>query len=457
MNRTFINLLRFFLLISVLSGCSYQLQDDPLDTNTPPHQSPTQLITETQSYEGSPKKVQTETPTFEPSETKSASPTPRSATVTPTSEDIQIVINEKIPPGWISFVNGYENSVDIINTSGGGWRKIIDENGIYSNPAWSVDGQWLAFSFYDGVAPQTDIYIVKADGSEMENITKTASNEETPSWSPDNSIVYIQLKDNGAGTEGDIYSFDRNTKQVKQLTFSPNVIEHFPTYSPNGNTIAFLSMIDDDVFGNYHLMSIDKNGENMIQIIDIPVGMSKISWSPDGSKIAFRSLEGCGDIFIVNLDGSELEQLTTNPGRDKNPSWSPDGKFIAYNATTNCNDLSEGVAIGWQIYIIQSDGTNPTQLTNMVNAYPVEPTWSPLPAIQPGKEFFVTEVGAFLNLRSTPSLDGESIQKLKEGEKILVNTGPVEADGYLWWQVHVTSSGQEGWVVENPGWFNSVR
>lgn len=82
------------------------------------------------------------------------------------------------------------------------------------------------------------------------------------------------------------------------------------------------------------------------------------------------------------------------------------------------------------------------------------PTWSPLPALQAGVTFVITELGEGLNLRASPALDGEVVEKLHEGDEILAMEGPVEASQYLWWRVRLGGSDLEGWVAENPGWFS---
>jgi TolB protein len=84
-------------------------------------------------------------------------------------------------------------------------------------------------------------------------------------------------------------------------------------------------------------------------------------------KIVFVSNKsGNEDIWSMNLDGSELTQLTDNPDRDQYPAVSPDGKKIAY---------SSGIGGNWQIAVMNSDGTNKKQITfgPYRHGYP---TWS---------------------------------------------------------------------------------
>ena len=73
-------------------------------------------------------------------------------------------------------------------------------------------------------------------------------------------------------------------------------------------------------------------------------------------KIVFTSTKnGNEDIFIMNIDGSDLTQLTDNPSNDMYPQVTPDGKKIIYTSDIN------GI---WQIMIMNADGSNKKQLTN---------------------------------------------------------------------------------------------
>jgi len=123
---------------------------------------------------------------------------------------------------------------------------------------------------------------------------------------------------------------------------------------------------------------------------------STFSWSPDGQQIAFTGWVGRNEdaieIFLVNADGTGLEQLTHSSGKRKrtpfdwsaNPSWSPDGKLIAFDGSR------DEIGGGAQIFLIRSDGTGQRRLTppTMIAVFP---TWSPVG----GTILFERDLGKF--------------------------------------------------------------
>lgn len=89
------------------------------------------------------------------------------------------------------------------------------------------------------------------------------------------------------------------------------------------------------------------------------------TWSPNLTRIAY---EHNGEIYVMNSDGSRQTNLTntSNPPADKWPSWSPDGTKIAF--------------VSWRtdahgIYVMDTDGSNETRLTSYGSDR--HPSWSP--------------------------------------------------------------------------------
>ena len=171
---------------------------------------------------------------------------------------------------------------------------------------------------------------------------------------------------------------DDKSRTEKLPDFSP-VYDSSPVWSPDGTKIAFIS--NRDYLLSLYVMNAD--GSNARLVADKPLEPAEPAWSPDGGKIAFtagvRASVGMSkpstDIYVLNVDGSGLTQLTRDSGSNSSPSWSPDGKQIAFANNRDGNGES-------RIWIMNADGSNQRILPNSQNAsgtgfYGGQPAWSP--------------------------------------------------------------------------------
>jgi TolB protein len=91
-------------------------------------------------------------------------------------------------------------------------------------------------------------------------------------------------------------------------------------------------------------------------------------FSPDGTKIAFRSFRGGKtDIYLIGVDGTNLVNLTGGEGNNREADWSPDRTKIAFQSNRNGR---------FQIWVMDVDGSNPVRLTGGQGGANL-PHWSP--------------------------------------------------------------------------------
>lgn len=146
---------------------------------------------------------------------------------------------------------------------------------------------------------------------------------------------------------------------------------------PGGNgKIAFNSNRDVGAGGIYTITP----GGTADWITEESTTSSDPAYSPDGSRIAFRSANPGGDyqIFVMNADGTGRKQLTTSPTAKQEPTWSPDGTRIAYVANSFNVDGETDLEIWTMKAVPQSNTNKPVNLTdNSSGLNDTQPAWSP--------------------------------------------------------------------------------
>ncbi len=201
------------------------------------------------------------------------------------------------------------------------------------------------------------LYLMNADGSDRKQVT---SPEEThamqPAWSPERCRIAYQ----SVGPSGleDIYVITADGKSVRRLTTDPSW-DVSPDWSPDGTRISFRSGRD----GYRNLYVMDADGSNVQQVTNYQdIGMSWQDWSPMGDEIAF-SYDSTPDdgipprIFGIHPDGTGLRQLVGFNGENSavEPAWSPDGKKLYF--VSNQTGLLE-------IWEINVDGSGLRKVSN---------------------------------------------------------------------------------------------
>ena len=283
----------------------------------------------------------------------------------------------------IAFVSDREGNEDIyvMNTDGKNQRKLTNHPEDEDDLSWSPDGKQIAFE------RDWDIYVMDTDGGNQLNLTNNPAEDFHTSWSPSGKhIAFVSDRDGNP----EIYVMDTDGQNPQRLTDNP-AVDHSPSWSPDGKRIAFVSERDEHphkVQGQFagEIYVMDTDGGNQLNLTNNPAEDNGPSWSPDGKQIAFASdrEDDLGwDIFVMNANGSNPRNLTKGHGwADLDPSWSPDGKRIAF-ASFGRNGRK------MDIYVMEADGQNPRQLTNNPLAHDYEPTWyRPAFAVAPvGKQF----------------------------------------------------------------------
>ncbi|NWF69872.1 MAG: PD40 domain-containing protein [Chloroflexi bacterium] len=195
------------------------------------------------------------------------------------------------------------------------------------NPAWSPDGQWLAFNRWAS-PDNSEIYVMDAFGRRVRRLTDNDTVDAWPSWSPDGTHLLFYATRAG---QNDVYVMSREGGDAHQVR-QTNLNDSLPRYSPDGTQIAFTS--NADIF----VMSSD--GSTLRRLTQTPWYDSQAEWSPDGQRILFvseresltvgRQNPGIFNIYLMDTSGTLLTQLSADLGFNQQARWSPDGTRIVF-------------------------------------------------------------------------------------------------------------------------------
>lgn len=234
-----------------------------------------------------------------------------------------------------------------------------------------------------------DIYVMSPDGTNPTRLTHgggaptdaAAYNSGGADWSHSKKLVAFQS--NRVNRVPQIYLMNLDGSEQQVLVSLPGGAA-FPSFSQTGNELCFQSQASPkDIY------IVNVHGTGLTNLTEPyrkpgPLGepppltgdSSRCDWSPKRNAIAFMNGDdGAQEIFALDADGTGLRRLTTASGSDANPAFSPQGDLIAFESNRDGTP---------EIYVMKADGSDvPERLTNFTaeptpnNVNVTKPTWSP--------------------------------------------------------------------------------
>ncbi len=228
-----------------------------------------------------------------------------------------------------------------------------------------------------GTGSASEIYAMRPDGSERQQLTHNAVLDGDPDWSPNGSqIVFVSAVDSEPGAPArrrDVFLMNADGSGSHRLFQSAGGAgAAHPRWSPDGSRISFDSF--DPVVAGFQPFVMNSDGSNVRLVRAMPGENFGLEWSPDGTRFLFisnRSPRFLWTLYVMPTDGSSDQQLsddaacTSNLGRAA--QWSPDGSSIAFSCASN---------LGSWISTMRADGTDLVIVT-IPATQDSGPVWSP--------------------------------------------------------------------------------
>ena len=247
-------------------------------------------------------------------------------------------------------------------------------------PMMVVVGAQARIAFSSDRDRNYEIYLMDDDGKNQQNLTNHPDRDSVPSWSPDGKRIAFTSERDGSD---EIYVMDADGGNQQNLTNHPGR-DYSPSWSPDGKRIAFVSdrdrFLDIHGFPTSEIYVMDADGENPQNLTNNRHDDRSPSWSPDGKRIVFLSYRDghfigdfeliTSEIYVMDVDGGNQQRLTENRKNDESPSWSPDGTRIVFSADR------KGDFVNSEIYVMDADGGNLQRLTENRDDDGA-PSWSP--------------------------------------------------------------------------------
>jgi serine/threonine protein kinase len=200
---------------------------------------------------------------------------------------------------------------------------LTNRAGNDQDPVWSPSGKKIAFTSYARDDGMPQIYLMNADGSTQERVSVQFA-EHSPTWTPNDTLLLYVMDFNGHKVLSmrDIWSAYKNTKKFDMSSDAGRLgLVTDPKVSIDGQLIAYTRTIGTK--SNIYTTDYVNRGSSITQLTDSDKD-SEPYWSPDGKWVLFTSTrDDNSEIYLIGSDGTSLTNLTNHPAEDKDPAWEP--------------------------------------------------------------------------------------------------------------------------------------
>jgi len=338
------------------------------------------------------------------------------------------------PGGQITFVlsqaniedNTYHTQIGVVSTTGvpsltnTGNDETMAE--LYLEPTFSPDGGWIAYQkvvLYDNRS-EAHIWVMSVDGSEEKQITN-GSGEANPAWSPDGEKIaylsYLPERNECLCITDGVEEKELVRGESLRPLMNPFGSMNRIAWSPDGRSIAYVAGRGD--YTDILLVDMDGNSEWLTEDTSMEL---MPTFSPDGKYLAFESGSKMAGYYlwpyvnVIEIESGKRFQLTQDENYSIAPAWSPDGERIAFAIRKPGPSNS-------RIWITDANGSNQRELSDDLQFEGGPIVWS-----STSNRIIYSSYEAGLNIWGI-SVDGANKRRLTEDDGTFYTSYSYSLDG----------------------------
>lgn len=300
-------------------------------------------------------------------------------TATPGLETVEALPKLAPSTDWIIYAFDMNTSREIYTQNAvTGERRQVTRNSFRDEaPSPNADGSMIVYASYRN-PDKWELYTLDVAGNTEKQITNFEGTARWPAWSPlpGDSRILFEGRESRSGKPDyaqNIWIVNADGSGLERLTDSGT--DEDPEWSPDGKSIIFARSLADtdrngqlDLNDNKDIFRLDLDSMTLTNLTNSPDNNDfDVSWSMDGQWIVFcsvredadgnrfKNLDDSRDLFLMRPDGSQESRIELGNLRTFDPNWSPDGRQILFGV-----DLGENIE---ELWLFTLDGGGYTSIT----------------------------------------------------------------------------------------------